>query len=121
MTTLLITLSGAIIAFITFDKELTATDLAPAFLLLFLGVFGVLFSAKHYERLNFHISRVRVYRKALEQSFPDVSWKKSSRRSRRIPRSPIPDARATPAACSLVRASWYNRRSRFNSYGSNPL
>jgi len=75
MTTLLITLSGAIIAFITFDKELTATDLAPAFLLLFLGVFGVLFSAKHYERFNFHISRVRVYRKALEQSFPDVSWK----------------------------------------------
>ncbi len=75
MTTLLVTLSGAIVAFITFDKELSATDLPAAFLLLFLGVFGIFFSAKHYERFNFHIARVRAYRGELERSFPDVSWK----------------------------------------------
>ena len=75
MTTLLVTLSGAIVGFITFDKELSPTDLAPAFLLFFLGAFGVFFSAKQYERFNFHIARVRSYRNALEQYFPDVRWK----------------------------------------------
>lgn len=75
MTTLLVTLSGAIIAFITFDKELSHTDLAPAVLLFFLGAFGVFFSAKHYERFNFHIARVRSYRNALEKFFSEVQWK----------------------------------------------
>lgn len=75
MTTMLVTLSGAIVGFITFDKELSNTDLAPSFLLFFLGAFGVFFSAKHYERFNFHIARVRSYRNALERHFPDVQWK----------------------------------------------
>jgi hypothetical protein len=43
MTTLLITLSSAIIAFVTFDKDLSSIDLPAAFLLLFLGIFGVFF------------------------------------------------------------------------------
>jgi|GEM_PF-2115032 len=75
MATLLVAFSGAIVGFITYDKELSPTDLAPAFLLFFLGAFGVFFSAKHYERFNFHIARVRSYRKALEKYFPDVNWK----------------------------------------------
>lgn len=75
MTTLLVTLSVAIVGFITFDKDLSNTDLAPAILLFSLGAFGILFSAKHYERFNFHIARVRSYRNALEGFFPDVQWK----------------------------------------------
>ena len=75
MTTLLVTLSGAIVGFITFDKELSLTDLAPSLLLFILGTFGIFFSAKHYERFNFHIARVRSYRNALERYFPDVHWK----------------------------------------------
>jgi hypothetical protein len=75
MTTLLVTLSVATVGLITFDKELSLTDLAPSFLLLFLGIFGIFFSAKHYERFNFHIARVRSYRATLERSFPDVQWK----------------------------------------------
>lgn len=75
MTTLLLSLSGAIVGFIIFDKELSSTDLAPSILLLFLGVFGIIFSAKHYERFNFHIARVRAYRSALDKCFPDVQWK----------------------------------------------
>lgn len=75
MTTLLVTLSGAIVGLITFDKELSTTDLAPSILLFFLGVFGVLFSAKHYERFNYHIARVRSYRNALERCFPEIQWK----------------------------------------------
>ena len=74
MTTLLITLSGAIVAYITFDKELTCSDLPVAFLQVFLGLFGVLFSAKHYERFNFHISRVRAFRAELEKRFNAVEW-----------------------------------------------
>lgn len=74
MTTLLVTLSVAIVGFITFDKQLSPTDLAPSTLLFFLGAFGIFFSGKHYERFNFHIARVRSYRNALERCFPDVQW-----------------------------------------------
>jgi len=76
MTTLLVTLSGAIIAFITFDKELSPIDLALTILLFCLGIFGIFFSAKHYERFNFHIARVRLYRAKLEELFPEIEWKK---------------------------------------------
>ena len=75
MTTFLITLSGAIVAFIMFDKKLSFVDLPPAILVLLLGLFGILFSAKHYERFNFHIARVRAYRDALEKSFSEIHWK----------------------------------------------
>ena len=75
MTTFFITLSGAIVGFITFDKDLSLTDVAPSLLLFFLGAFGAFFSAKHYERFNFHIARVRSYRNALEKCFADVQWK----------------------------------------------
>jgi hypothetical protein len=78
MTTLLVTLSVATVGFVTFDKELSLTDLAPSFLLLFLGIFGIFFSAKHYERFNFHIARVRSYRDALEGCFPDVHLRDAS-------------------------------------------
>ena len=71
MTTLLVTISGAIVGVIIFDKELNRTDLAPAILLIFLRIFGVLFSAKHYERFNFHIARVRLYRSALEKALDE--------------------------------------------------
>jgi hypothetical protein len=76
MTTLLLTLAGVVIGFITYDKELTCFDLVPACLLFLLGLFGVLFSAKHYERFNFHIARVRMYRQELERNFINVNWKK---------------------------------------------
>jgi hypothetical protein len=75
MTTMLVTLAGVIVGFVTFDRELSPTDLAPSILLFFLGVFGISFSAKHYERFNFHIARVRSYRSALEKCFHDVQWK----------------------------------------------
>ena len=75
MTTLLVTLSGAIVGFITFDKVLWLTDLAPSLLLFFLGAFGIFFSAKQYDRFDFHIARVRSDRNALERYFPDGQWK----------------------------------------------
>lgn len=75
MTTLLVTLSGALVALVTFDRQLTLSDLPAACLQIFLGVFGVLFSAKHYERFNFHISRVRAFRAELEKRFTGVDWK----------------------------------------------
>jgi hypothetical protein len=75
MTTVLITLAGLIVSVVAFDKASSVGDLAPSLLLLLLGVFGIFFSAKHYERFNFHIARVRSYRAQLEESFPDVSWK----------------------------------------------
>jgi ABC-type bacteriocin/lantibiotic exporter with double-glycine peptidase domain len=75
MTTLLVTLSGALVALVTFDRQLTPSDLPAACLQVFLGVFGVLFSAKHYERFNFHISRVRTFRAELEKRLAGVDWR----------------------------------------------
>jgi hypothetical protein len=75
MTTVLITLAGLIVSIVAYDKASSLGDLAPALLLLLLGIFGIFFSAKHYERFNFHIARVRSYRAQLEKSFTDVPWK----------------------------------------------
>lgn len=45
-------ISGAVIAFMTSDKTLSPLDLPPALLLVLLGMFGAVFSAKQYERIN---------------------------------------------------------------------
>lgn len=70
VATLIITLSGAIIAFVTIDKVVTIGDTPILMLYLLLGIFGIIVTAKHYERFNHHIARVRFYREPLEASFP---------------------------------------------------
>jgi hypothetical protein len=74
VTTMLITLSAVVVGFITFDKELSRSDLPASFLLSALGVFGALFAAKHYERFMFHIARARAYRDEIERLFADTDW-----------------------------------------------
>lgn len=72
-------ISGAVIAFMTSDKTLSPLDLPPALLLVLLGMFGAVFSAKQYERIQLHTRRARGYRDAYDALLP-VSPLRSIRR-----------------------------------------
>ena len=72
VTNVLIAISSAIIGLVTFDKTIVISDLPLTIFLIILGVFGAVFSAKHYERFSFHISRARKYREEINKLFPDT-------------------------------------------------
>jgi hypothetical protein len=75
-TALLTTIAAAIIGLITFDREISRSDLPAAVFLVALGGFGALFGAKHYERFQFHIARGRSYRDELEAMLSGTDWKR---------------------------------------------
>lgn len=54
----------------TSDKTLSPLDLPPALLLVLLGMFGAVFSAKQYERIQLHTRRARGYRDAHDALLP---------------------------------------------------
>jgi hypothetical protein len=59
---IVLAVSAALIGFATYDKTLSPADIVPSLLLVFLGVFGALFSAKQYERAKRHGHRAAAYR-----------------------------------------------------------
>lgn len=59
------------IGIVTFDKTIAApADLPLILLLIALGIFGAVFSMKHYERFSLHMERARRYRDALDALLP---------------------------------------------------
>jgi hypothetical protein len=62
----ILAIASAIIGLVTFDKGIIASDLPLTVLLVFLGGFGALFSAKQYERASLHTERARRYRDAVD-------------------------------------------------------
>lgn len=52
--------------------EARSTIIVLASIVLILGLFGVLLSYKHTERANFHMERVRGFRKALAETGVDL-------------------------------------------------
>lgn len=67
VTNLLLLVAAAILAFITYDKALSRSDLPLTGLLVIIGLFGAAFSLKHYERSSFHIERARKFRDKLDE------------------------------------------------------
>lgn len=63
-------IATAVIGIITFDKGLTDRDIPLALLIIALGAFGAIFSAKHYERAQLHTKRGREDRDALDKLLP---------------------------------------------------
>jgi Ca2+/Na+ antiporter len=57
-STLIVTAAGAAIAASLYDRSLTSTDIAPLLIVMALGVFGILFSGKQYERTRMHVERI---------------------------------------------------------------
>ena len=63
----LVAIAGVITGIVTFDQRITLSDLPLTLMLTVIGVFGALFSAKHYERYNLHLERARTHRAALNE------------------------------------------------------
>ncbi len=77
ITNMILIITGVIITIITYDDNLTYSDLPLSFFLIIVGVFGIVFNAKSYERFNFHNSRASGYRDLLEKYYPNIDFLKA--------------------------------------------
>jgi len=71
VTNLLLTIGAALLAFITYDKALTRSDVPLTCLLFVIGLFGAAFSLKYHERSSFHYNRLMMYRNKLDDLLSD--------------------------------------------------
>ena len=81
VASVLIAISGAIVGTVTFDKTISTWDIPLTLLLMFLSLFGMLFSVKQYERFNKHMQRARYYRNELDKQLdgtPLITLKKEA-------------------------------------------
>ena len=69
---LVIAVSAGLIGFISFDNKINVADIPSAFLLIVLGIFGVVFTQKHYERTRLHLYRAYEYFHAIDALIKDV-------------------------------------------------
>ena len=72
VTNLVIVVAAGVIGLITYDKGITWADLPLTCFLILLGLFGAVFTLKHYERFAMHMARARSYRDALDELLPKV-------------------------------------------------
>ncbi|QTR53199.1 hypothetical protein [Thiothrix unzii] len=71
MTNIILVIVAAIIGFIA-QKGLNNNVLFLSILLIILGLYGAIVSAKLYERHQFHISRLTSWRKKIDELNPDT-------------------------------------------------
>ncbi len=69
VTSAIIAIDAIIIGIITFDKAINWIDAPLLILLMFLGIFGATFTAKHFERISLHSERARQLKKELDELF----------------------------------------------------
>jgi disulfide bond formation protein DsbB len=75
VTKLLVAVAAALLGLVTFDGRITTTDIPLALFLVVLGVFGAVFSIKHYERFRYHLGQARSYHKALDAALKSAgTW-----------------------------------------------
>jgi Ca2+/Na+ antiporter len=67
-----IVVASALAVFTLSDKQLNAWDVTVAFIIVVVGVFGAIMSAKHYERFDHHYERFRELRAALVARVDDL-------------------------------------------------
>lgn len=67
ITNFILVISGIIVSLMVYDDKLQRTDLLLSLSLVILGIFGMIFNAKYYERFTFHYSRAKKYRNLLEE------------------------------------------------------
>jgi hypothetical protein len=71
MTTLIVAISAATIAFIS-QQNLTYSDLLLSIPLILLGIFGARFSYKHYERNRMHVTISEGYLELIDEDILNV-------------------------------------------------
>jgi TctA family transporter len=64
--------SAGILGLITFDRQLSLSDLPLAMFQTLVGLFGAAFSAKHYERIRLHLYRAEQYLMKIDALMPEV-------------------------------------------------
>lgn len=67
LTNFTITAAGALLVIIGLDQKVTRLDLLPASLIVVVGLHGMVTSWKHTELSQFHYTRFRVLRDALDE------------------------------------------------------
>ncbi|HTG34032.1 MAG TPA: hypothetical protein VLB76_13970 [Thermoanaerobaculia bacterium] len=67
-----VTLGGAVVAVAGWDGRVTASEWPLGALLIAVGLFGFLFSAKQYERATVAAIQAERYRQSLGMRFPDL-------------------------------------------------
>jgi hypothetical protein len=70
VTTAIIAIEAALIGVATFDRAIGPSDIPVSVLMIALGLFGAIFSAKQYERSKLHMKRAGFYRSAVDRTFP---------------------------------------------------
>lgn len=70
VTNFIIIVAGATLAFVA-NKGVTKDQWVLAAFLILIGIFGILFSTKQYERFRFHIISASKYKAELETIFGD--------------------------------------------------
>ena len=69
MTSLILIFAGFCIASVGWDRQIGDSDAWIGGFLALVGMFGVIFSLKHYENFKLHYSRFREYRAELDKKF----------------------------------------------------
>jgi hypothetical protein len=74
ITSVLLTLAGAVLGVVAFQwKETETTNPALSLLLMLIGFTGIVFTAKLYELYKEHTERARAYRKELSSRIPEAT------------------------------------------------
>ncbi|MFK7748912.1 MAG: hypothetical protein AB8B65_11000 [Kordia sp.] len=81
MTNILLSVSTILIAVIS-TVEASLEKIILSLLLLALGVFGSMFSIKHYERFSWHLLCSRLYKEKIHQDFPETDIDRSLARQK---------------------------------------
>lgn len=71
-----LTIGGALVGLITFDKTLSFSDLPLTVFLTAIGLFGAIFAAKQYERATLHSTRSYYLRDELDKLLPGAPLKR---------------------------------------------
>lgn len=66
-----IAISAALIGLITFDEQITASDIPTTLFLTLLGIYGAIFSAKQWERSALHNRRASLFRQCISEQLSD--------------------------------------------------
>jgi hypothetical protein len=69
LTSILLAISAALLAFLPKDRPLSHYDLTLTTFLILIGVFGMLAIMKYWERFMYHVKIERGYRKVLDSYF----------------------------------------------------
>ncbi|MDP2755164.1 MAG: hypothetical protein Q8P40_12355 [Nitrospirota bacterium] len=87
---IIIAVTAGILGLVAFDQKLDLNDLPITIFLTFLGIFGGIFSSKHYERVRLHLNRAKQYLYKLEEIMPDIKLSELRERGNSANKSNFP-------------------------------